>query len=63
MITYLSTLSTPTTGKWTNQAIVFASGHGDGTKPFFQGANWTTFASQNPTVLPGTSTNPLARNV
>jgi hypothetical protein len=49
MITYFSSLASPD-GKWTNHPIVFASGDGR-TKPLFQGANWTLFASQNPTVL------------
>ena len=51
MNTFFSTLSAPT-GKWINQPIVFNSSViPSRTKPFFQGANWTLFASQNPTVL------------
>jgi hypothetical protein len=52
MVTYFSTLTDPS-GKWTNQALTFKSAKGaGGSKPFFNGANWTLFASQNPTVLP-----------
>lgn len=49
MVTYLSTLDNPK-GKWTNQAIIFESGKVP-SKPFFDDANWTLFASQNPAIL------------
>jgi hypothetical protein len=51
MATYFSVLSSPTS-RWFNRAIVFAGGSsGSSTKPTFQNATWTLFASQNPTVL------------